>query len=55
MSTHKSYLGDSVYADFDGWQVKLTTENGDGADNVIYLEPAVVEAFLQYIERLKKE
>lgn len=55
MSAFKSYLGDSVYADFDGWQVKLTTESGGLPDNVIYLEPAVVEAFLQYIERLKKE
>jgi len=55
MTPSKSYLGDSVYADFDGWQVKLTTENGELPDNTIYLEPAVVEAFLQYIERLKKE
>lgn len=53
---NKSYLGDSVYADFDGWQVKLTTEDGgEIPSNVIYLEPAVVEAFLQYIERLKNQ
>lgn len=29
--TNRCYLGDSVYADFDGWHVVLTTDNGFGA------------------------
>lgn len=37
----KTYLGDSVYAEYDGWQIKLCTENGYGANNIIYLEPEV--------------
>lgn len=40
----KTYLGDSVYAQFDGDTIILTTENGDESDpsNTICLEPAVM-------------
>lgn len=44
MSSFKEYLGDSVYADFDGFAIVLTTENGDGASNTIVLEPQVLNA-----------
>jgi len=49
----KEYLGDSVYADIDNGMVKLTTENGMGPSNTIYLEPEVYRALLSYVERLK--
>lgn len=51
----KQYLGDSVYADFDGWQIQLTTENGDDPSNVIFLEPNTLKAFDAYREWLKKQ
>jgi hypothetical protein len=44
----KVYLGDSVYASFDGWYVTLTTENGYGPSNTIHLEPEVLEALKRY-------
>lgn len=50
----KTYLGDSVYADFDGYNLVLTTENGFGASNLIVLEPPVVEALTNYLTRLKE-
>lgn len=34
----KTYLGDGCYADFDGYHVKLTTENGIRTTNVIFLD-----------------
>lgn len=47
MSEHdKSYLGDSVYASFDGYAVKLTTENGFGPSNTIYLEPEILQRLI---------
>jgi hypothetical protein len=49
------YLGDAVYADFDGYQVRLSTTNGIVETNEIYLEPKVLSNFLQYLEDLKKE
>jgi len=49
MSQFKQYLGDSVYADFDGFAVTLTTENGDGPSNTIVLEPQIVKALNRYL------
>ncbi len=49
----KEYLGDSVYVDFDGWMLTLTTENGMGASNIIHVEPEVYAALEKYVERLK--
>lgn len=43
----KVYLGDSVYAEFNTavkGDVTLTTENGYGPTNTIYLEPEVIDA-----------
>lgn len=52
MSANKDYLGDSVYADFDGFAVTLTTENGYGPSNTIVLEPEVVAALNRYVQRM---
>jgi hypothetical protein len=50
----KEYLGDSVYVDFlDGYMICLTTENGMGPSNTIYLEPEVMQALIRYAESLK--
>lgn len=51
---NKQYLGDSVYADFDGFGITLTTENGFGASNTIYLEPQVLAALEAYKAYLRK-
>jgi hypothetical protein len=45
----KTYLGDSVYVDFDGYYVTLTTENGVVISNTVLLEPPVVDALLDFI------
>lgn len=42
----KIYLGDSVYASWDGSMVKLTTENGFGPSNVIFLEPEILQRLI---------
>jgi hypothetical protein len=48
MKEQKQYLGDSVYADYDGYHIVLTTENGYGPSNTIALEPIVYEALMKY-------
>jgi hypothetical protein len=50
----KDYLGDAVYAEFDGWCIVLTTEDGISVTNTIALEPAVVHALEAYIRRVKE-
>lgn len=49
--THKDYLGDGVYAAFDGWHVWLRTLEG----HEIALEPAVMAALQRYNARLREE
>lgn len=50
----KEYLGDSVYVDHDGYHLVLTTENGLGPNNTIYMDGNVYEALVCYAERLKE-
>lgn len=55
---YRKYLGDGLYADFDGYQIMLAANNGIHDTNVVYLEPEVLENFYQYvamIEQLKKD
>lgn len=49
----KVYLGDAVFAAYDGYHVVLTTENGIAITNEIYLEPHVYQALIKYVEQLK--
>ena len=51
----KSYLGDSVYAEFDGYHIMLTTNNGYGASNTIAIEPQVYSALKRYAERIWRQ
>jgi hypothetical protein len=43
------YLGDSVYVEVEHGMLKLTTDNGFGASNTIYLEPEVVAQLVEYL------
>jgi len=47
------YLGDGVYVRLDGNDMLLlTTDNGSGASNTIYLEYGVWKALLKYAQRI---
>lgn len=50
---NETYLGDAVYASFDGYQIKLRT--GDGNAQVIYLEPSVWYALQNFVALLSRE
>lgn len=49
----KVYLGDAVYAEFDGHGIVLTTEDGISATNTIVLEPEVWNGLVRYVAHLK--
>lgn len=53
----KTYLGDSVYAEFDGWAIVLTTENGypDDPRNRIVLEDSVYHALNNFVQAIREE
>jgi hypothetical protein len=48
---HKEYLGDGLYAGFDGYYLYLNTPRGDG-EHWVALEPAVFHALLDYAARM---
>jgi hypothetical protein len=47
----KDYIGDGVYAECDGDYIILTTENGVGENNIIYIDKYVLEALKRFIAR----
>lgn len=46
----KRYLGDGVYADLENGMLKLTVEDGEEVQHVIYLEPGTLSSLQDYIE-----
>jgi len=52
---NKTYLGDAVYAEWIEGFLKLTTEDGIKATNVIMLDDTVLTALLMWIELPTKE
>ena len=51
MREHQSYLGDGVYASFDGFSVWLAVDEPE--NNVVALEPETFVALCKYVNRLK--
>lgn len=52
MSAPKEYLGDGVYASFDGYQIWLTAENGICATDSIALEPDVLNSLNRFAQKI---
>jgi hypothetical protein len=50
----KRYLGDSVYAEIENGMIKLTTDNGGGPSNTIYLEVSTYLSLVEYFEAAKQ-
>jgi hypothetical protein len=48
----KAYLGDGVYADFDGDQIILTTEDGIRETNRIYLDGHVFNYLKKFVDQI---
>jgi hypothetical protein len=48
----ETYLGDGLFASFDGYQIKLRAPR-DRENHVVFLEPSTLAAFEQYIKELR--
>ena len=55
MSDYKKYLGDSVYVEVENGMIKLTTDNGTGASNTIYLEEYPYQNLVKWHKNVLKE
>ncbi len=50
----KRYLGDGVYAEFDGFQMWIWTSNGERESERIAIEPQTMQALSEfYIESVR--
>lgn len=47
----KTYIGDSVYVAWNGYDYTLTTENGMGPSNTIILDPDIFRELVRFVER----
>jgi len=50
---HEEYIGDGVYATFDGYHVILKTQRESGV-HWIALDPAVMQSLNWYAERMHR-
>ena len=50
----KVYLGDGVYASFDGYQIWLTTQRSGSRTDSIAMEPEVYAKLVEYVAKLKE-
>lgn len=50
---NEEYLGDGLYASFDGWSIWLRAPREDGNHRVA-LEPAVYVALLEYAKKVTR-
>jgi hypothetical protein len=48
-----TFLGDGLYAQFDGWQIELYATDGTRKTNSVFLELSVLEQFLQFVQQLR--
>lgn len=54
METAETYLGDGLYASYDGWMLKLRAPRPEG-DHWVALEPEVLAALIRFVEALVEE
>lgn len=53
MDKKETYLGDGVYASFDGYQIWLAVNQE--SNHVVALDPNVFARLCQYVEMLKEK
>lgn len=51
---NETYLGDGLYASFDGWQITLRAPRENG-DHYVALEPSVYAALTNFVALLSRE
>jgi hypothetical protein len=48
MAEEFTYIGDGVYARFDGYQIELRANDVDKPTDIIYLEPQVLQSLNEF-------
>ena len=50
-----TYLGDGLYAEYDGFGIWLKANHHLHPTDKVYLEPSVYESLTRFVERIKEE
>jgi hypothetical protein len=50
----ETYIGDGLYASFDGWQIRLRAWRGS-EDHEVFLEPGVWASLVEYVGGLSRQ
>lgn len=51
---NERYLGDGLYASYDGYHIILRAPRSNGENHEVYLDNTVVGSLINYIEDIKK-
>lgn len=52
--TGETYIGDGLYASFDGWQIRLRAPRGS-QDHEVFLEPRVWASLVDFVAGLQRK
>ena len=55
MTNNSVYIGDGVYAEFDGHGIWLRANSYENPTDKIYLEPAVWHALMDFVDQLSNK
>jgi hypothetical protein len=47
------YLGDGLYASYDGYQISLKANSSTEPSDIVFLEPKVIRSLELYINQLR--
>lgn len=50
----KTYLGDGLYAEFDGFQIRVYASDGISYTNEVFFEGANLQAFLNFVKHVEE-
>lgn len=48
-----TYLGDGLYASFDGYQIRLYAERGDGTTHEVFLDDSTLANFETFVAAMR--
>ena len=55
LKRESSYLGDGLYAHYDGYQIRLFSSNGIEIREQVFLDSETTHFFVSYVERLNEK
>lgn len=55
MQIKKEYLGDGLYAEFNGYQITLKANDPISPSDVVYMDEDVIASFIRFVDSIKED